>query len=76
MVKPPSPAKAENPVGRFGRGFARRLIVVEHRVDHRGALGRRIDDQIAGGVGRLVEEGMDFRLSRHPGLRGRTLFEA
>ena len=31
-------------------------IVVEHRIDHGGALGRRIGHQIAERVGRLVEE--------------------
>lgn len=40
-------------------------VVIEHGVDHGGAPGRRIDDEIADRVGRLVEEGADFHLCAH-----------
>jgi hypothetical protein len=39
------------------------VVVVEHRVDDGGLLGRRIGDQITHRVGRLVEERLDDGLS-------------
>ncbi len=41
------------------------VVVVEHGVDHRRPAGGRVGDQIADGVGRLVEEGLDLGLAGH-----------
>ena len=57
--------RLEDHVGRLGRGLAARVIVVEHRVDHRGALRLGIRHEIAHRVGGLVEEGLDRGRSGH-----------
>jgi hypothetical protein len=52
-------------VGRGGRGAPGGGIVVEHRVEHRAGLRRRIGDHVAHGVGRLVEESLYVRTVAH-----------
>ena len=49
----------ENDVCGLGRGLAARMVVIEHRIDHRRSLRLGIGDEIAHGVGRLVEKGAD-----------------
>ena len=38
-------------------------IVIEHRIDHRAFFGLRVPDQIAHGIGGLVEKRPDFGLN-------------
>ncbi len=46
-------------IGRGGVGAPRRLIVVEHRIDHRASGALRVAHHIGHGVGRAVEKGLD-----------------
>jgi hypothetical protein len=46
------------------------MIVVEHGVDDRGLFGLGVDDEIAHGVGGLIEKGLNDGLSRHGCLLG------
>ena len=52
-------------VRRFNRRFAAAVIEIEHPIDHDAVLARSVPDQIAHGVGRLVEKAADFGLGGH-----------
>ena len=57
--------RLEDAVGRFGRGPAARVVVVEHGIDDRGALCLGVSHEVAHGVGGLVEEGFDDGARAH-----------
>ena len=64
--------KFDHRIGRFRRRAPGGGAVIEHGIDHGGALGRRIPDDIADRERVRVEEGFDFRFLLHrwtPGTR-------
>ena len=54
--------RGENPIRRYCRGLAGRLLVIEDGIDDGGTLRRRVKDEVAHGIGGLVEEAADGRL--------------
>ena len=59
----------ENPVRRRSGGLAGAVVEVEHRVDGRRLAAGAVPDQVADGVRRLVEEGLDREVVGHRVLR-------
>ena len=57
--------KSQDALGRTHVGFAARQIEIQHRVDHRGVARHGIGDEVADGIGRLVEERFDDRQGGH-----------
>lgn len=61
----------ENLIRRLGRGLARLVVVVQHRVDHRSLMGHGISHKIADGIGGFIEESVNDWLA-HDDLRYAT----